>query len=254
MNPINQIEYAGAMLDDAQNRIAQMLETTTGKQRGELWQGRWDCLRFLGVHPLYLSQSGQDYFIDNMITEQMRGGIFVDIGGYDGVRGSNSYFFETCRDWDGILIEPVESLYAAASSLRRCRCLNVCVCEHHGPQEFMQVCDGYTQMSGLFGTYEPTMLDRVRSNPDHREQSVVVSGQTLSEILEQEAIETIDCLFMDVEGAEISILRSFPFERFPIRICCIENAKDDGALSDIMHRAGFQLVEYLGVDEIYVHP
>jgi hypothetical protein len=46
------------------------------------------------LNATYYSQIGQDKFVHEQYFLGMREGTFVDIGAYDGVDGSNSYFFE----------------------------------------------------------------------------------------------------------------------------------------------------------------
>ena len=53
----------------------------------------------------------------------MTGGVFADVGGYDGVTGSNTLFFEQRRGWSGLLVEPSPANLAAARAVRRCPCL-----------------------------------------------------------------------------------------------------------------------------------
>src|SRR6476660_9524112 len=47
----------------------------------------------------YFSQYGQDKFIDQVLFEGERNGVFLDVGAYDGVTINNSYFLEQSRGW-----------------------------------------------------------------------------------------------------------------------------------------------------------
>ena len=49
----------------------------------------------------YVSQAGQDMVVDRVLGGK-RGGTFIDVGGYDGTTGSNSWFFELWRGWYGV--------------------------------------------------------------------------------------------------------------------------------------------------------
>ena len=42
----------------------------------------------------------------------MRKGFYIEAGAADGLRFSNSLFFELKRDWTGMLVEPELSLYS----------------------------------------------------------------------------------------------------------------------------------------------
>lgn len=57
---------------------------------------------------LFPSQHGEDYFIFKSFfsnPKPMTNGIFLESGAWDGKRMSNSYFFEYCLGWKGVLIE-----------------------------------------------------------------------------------------------------------------------------------------------------
>ncbi|MEZ6136407.1 MAG: FkbM family methyltransferase [Pirellulaceae bacterium] len=204
------------------------------------------------AHPLYLSQAGQDYYIDQQLMNEKRDGIFVDIGGYNGYTGSNSFFFETFRGWSGLLIEPVGTVFDVAHRIRRCKCLNECISDSDGENEFLQITQGYTQMSGLRDCYAEQLLQHVRAHPDHAERSVFVRTRPLAAILREHQYSQIDCLFLDVEGAETRVLSNFPFDEFQIAVCCIENNLGDADIGRLMARNGFECVEFIGADEIYV--
>jgi hypothetical protein len=74
-----------------------------------------------GKFPLdsYESQYRQDRYIDYLL-KRSSGGIFLDIGAYDGITISNSYFFEKKRNWTGICIEPVPHLAEKLKLNRKC--------------------------------------------------------------------------------------------------------------------------------------
>lgn len=61
------------------------------------------------------SQEGQSIYIDNVL-KQMRGGFFIEAGGYDGEDFSNTLYFELERNWTGLLIEPIPSNYKSLIS------------------------------------------------------------------------------------------------------------------------------------------
>lgn len=52
------------------------------------------------------SQTGQDIWLDENIFKGKVNGNFIEVGAFDGLYGSNTFFFEKERNWKGILIEP----------------------------------------------------------------------------------------------------------------------------------------------------
>lgn len=201
---------------------------------------------------LYCSQAGQDMIVDQLLNAKT-GGTFADIGGYDGVSGSNTLFFEQFRGWTGVLVEPVQAQRQKAEALRRCPCLPYAVDTQDGTAEFVEVLEGFTQMSGLSESYDPGILEQVRADPRHREVRVTVQTRTLSGILTEAGLEDVDFLSLDIEGGEVRVLEDFPFDKHNIAIWSIENNTGSGEIGEIMRANGYLLAEFCGPDEIWRH-
>lgn len=198
----------------------------------------------------YASQAGQDLVIDRLF-EQKSGGTFVDVGAYDGVTGSNSMFFERWRGWTGVMVEPVAAQRTKAELLRKATCLPYAVANKKGTADFMEVTEGFTQMSGLIETYDEAMLDRVRADSRHAERVTKVPTRTLSAILKEADIMHPDFVSLDIEGGEIEVLRKFPFDKHTVGAWSIENNTADPALPKFMREKGYELIDFCGPDEIY---
>lgn len=251
MTPGDKCGFAQELLIEARNALQSTLADHQDSARGALNQELWTVVRMLGEVPEYFSQAGQDHFVDRCLMGGRRDGVFVDVGGYDGITGSNTLFFELFRGWRGLLIEPVAERLAQAGTLRRCRCVGCAVAGREGPREFLQVEGGYTQMSGLVDRYDADLLQTLRDNPAHRERLVTVEARPLAAVLQDAGLARIDYLSLDVEGAEEEILEAFPFDRFEIAAWSIENPDGKPGIGRRMAAAGYTLVEYIGVDEIY---
>lgn len=220
--------------------------------RGLAAQRVWEIERAFGDHRPYFSEAGQDRFLDDRVFRGRRDGVFVEVGGYDGVAGSNCLFFEAFRGWSGVVVEPLPALRDLIVERRRAPCIDVAVSDEDGVSEFVHVIDGYTQMSGLLSTYHEGVLDLVRSNPDHREGVLQVKTRRLSSILAERGLNRIDYCSLDIEGAEQSVLSTFPFDDFEITAWSVENGQRDPAIRSIMESNGYRMLTVIGVDEIYV--
>ena len=233
-----------------EKRMVAALQEERTRKRGELNRALHEVRRMRGAGYRYTSQAGQDRVVDAALG-QKRNGTFVDVGGYDGVTGSNTLFLEVFRGWTGVLIEPVPGNLAAAEAVRRCACLPYAVAATDGEADFVEVTDGYTQMSGLAAEYDPQMLARVREEPRHKERVVQVQTRTLSRLLTDAGIEHPDFVSLDIEGGEISVLGNFPFDRHRVGIWAIENNTASPEIRRIMQAAGYELFEFCGPDELW---
>ncbi|MEM7236707.1 MAG: FkbM family methyltransferase [Pseudomonadota bacterium] len=227
-------------------------EVTSARARGAIHQQIWDCERYAGKRPQFFSQSGQDAFLDERVFQGKRDGVFIEVGGYDGITGSNCLFFELIRGWHGLVIEPSPTYHAMCTTFRRSPCLKLAVGAKRGTAEFLDVQQGLRQMSGLVGSYDPELRSQVESDPRHKGEVIEVKVQTLEQILDAHHLREIDYISLDVEGAELDVLTSFPFEKYRITALTIENNSGDIAITELMRSKGYKRIEAIGVDDVYL--
>ena len=171
---------------------------------------------------LMTSQYGEDILLWNFFDHK-REGFYVEVGAYDGVGFSNTYFFEAVG-WTGLLIEPVPELYRACLSSRPfSRVINTVVGKEETGQsvEFsVAEGDGGVGTLSFFGE-NPQQLKRI-----HKEGGVVrtidVPLVSLNRLLEDHRGE-IDFISIDVEGKEMDVLQGLDLERFRPRVLVIED-------------------------------
>ena len=231
--------------------LAARLDTDRSRSRGEVVRAMHEVRRMLGGtdYP-YASQAGQDRVVDRALGGR-RGGTFVDVGGYNGVTGSNTLFFEQYRGWTGVLVEPVSAMRAAAETVRRCPCLPYAVAAGSGEATFVEVAEGFRQMSGLADSYDTDTLARVRADPRHRERTIRVETRDLGAILGDAGLTAPDFVSLDIEGGEVAALETFDFTRFAVRFWAIENNGGGPRIGEIMRDTGHDLIEFCGADELW---
>lgn len=234
----------------AQAEIAETLRTEKSRKRADMNRKVHTIRQMITPAYAFMSQAGQDAVVDGYF-KQMTGGTFVDVGGYDGVTGSNTVFFEKWRNWTGVLVEPVETHLAHAKTARACSCLGYAVSDAEGMAEFITVTEGFTQMSGLSSSYDAGVLEKVRANPRHKETKVKVPTKTLAAILHEANIEHPDFISLDIEGGELAALQAFPFAEHRVGLWAIENNTGTAEISQLMRSHHYDLIDFCGPDEIY---
>jgi len=154
-------------------------------------------------------------------------GYFVELGANDGVTQSNSLYFEKSRNWRGLLVEPApqnflkcrqnrspsDSIYCAA-----------CVSFDYD-KEFVRIA-----YSNLMST--PVSLESDIKDPHAHAKlggQFLGSGETVFEfgavartlnslLLDARAPTMIDFLSLDVEGAELEVLKGVDHNAFPLQV------------------------------------
>lgn len=250
MTAKDKIDQATKLLQEVHLELTAGLKSERGRARGDMLRQAHNIANMLSPSQTFYSQAGQDRTVDRLLGGK-RGGVFVDVGGYDGVTGSNTLFFEMFRGWSGILIEPSPVQLSRAKMVRNCPCHGLGVAGKAGSFDFMEVTAGYTQMSGFLDSYNPDLLAKLRKNPNHSEVIHKLQSKKLQTILNQASLKKIDFLSLDVEGGEVEILTNFPFEKFDIEFWSIENNTQSSTIPELMKANGYDLVEFAGVDDIY---
>lgn len=168
----------------------------------------------------YYSQAGQDAWVVKMMGSKK--GFFVDLGAYDGVQTSNTYFLEKYLGWGGICVEGNVEAFFKLCPARTCQTVNKAVTDYKG------ICQ--------FGA------DRIG-------EGSIIGCDTLENILiDYVAPKTIDYLSMDIEGEELKVLKIFPFHDWDIKLITVEhNRYCDGpekkdALFELLTRNGYERV------------
>jgi FkbM family methyltransferase len=201
----------------------------------------------------YFSQVGQDQFLDQQIFHGRRGGVFVDIGAFDGVEFSNTCYLERGLGWTGLCVEPNPAVFARLIQNRQCKCVNVGVSDTGGVAMLVQFPD-----AEMFTGLARSVLSANRSRKERlevssrRRQEVEVQCVEPNRLFREQALQHIDYLSIDAEGMDFAILKAIDLQAFDIDVISIENnAFAFGYdLMAFLDARGYDLVGVVG-DEIY---
>lgn len=201
----------------------------------------------------FYSQDGQDKFIVDLFNNK-KGGTFIDVGAFDGVTFSNSYFLEKNNEWKGICIEPNPVVFENLKINRKCVCINCCIGGQIGVSEFLAVSGSGKMLSGLLNTLDEKHLLRIDKEIEkgHATKSVLnLQVMPLKDILKEHNITYVDYCNIDVEGGELSVLKSIDFSKVTIKVFTIENNYNDNSVSHFLKTYKYRLIGKVGADEVY---
>ncbi len=202
----------------------------------------------------YTSQNGQDEYLDKVVFNRKKNGIFIDIGAYDGIDLSNTYFFEKHRGWSGLCFEPTPNVFKKLISNRNCICVNACVDKEESSKQFINV-EGLEVLNGLAYSYDEEHMNRLKQEAEESNKTLNfsrVNTVLLNKVCELNSINNADYCSIDVEGNELEILKSIDFDRLRISVFSIECNYDFNALDHFMFTRGYKMINKLGADVIYV--
>jgi FkbM family methyltransferase len=202
----------------------------------------------------YVSQCGQDKWVIETLFPQARGLVFVDIGANDGVKFSNTLVLERNFQWTGLAVEPIPDVFERLRQNRTCTVIEGCVTNRPGLRKF-QLVTGYAQMlSGLADQYDLRHQVRIAADlarTGGTRTEIDVMCYTLPQLLEQAGISSVDYLSIDVEGAELPILKAIDWSALDVRVIGVENNYQDYRIPLFLKRRGFSFHSIVG-DEFYV--
>jgi len=165
----------------------------------------------------YYAQFDEDKILNEIFDKKI--GTCVEVGGFDGVTGSNSYFFEKLG-WRCVVIEPMPDFCEKIRSVRTCEVMEIAASEKAGEVEFY-VAEGVETLSTI--QKDDSHFARIKSLSDKGIRKIKVKTARLDEILLDCGITSVDFLTIDVEGHEMSVLAGISFSKISPRIVIIED-------------------------------
>ena len=195
-----------------------------------------------------MSQDQEDQFLFMTYFGGLCGGTYVELGGLDGVRFSNSHLFHHGLGWKGVLIEPNPNSFADLKSNRpKDDTFNFAVCSK--PSEVTFVDSGAGPVTGVLEFMTPSFIDQW-----HKEggKQTKIRCEPLSTILEQSSLDTaaraIDFLSLDVEGAEFEVLKTVDFDSVDFGVIFYEadehNPLKNQAMITFLEERGYMFREH----------
>jgi FkbM family methyltransferase len=188
----------------------------------------------MSENDMYHSQVGQDKYLNENVFIFKENGFFVEVGASDGVKLSNTLFFEESMGWNGICIEPNPSAYRDLCINRECVAYDCAVDIEDGQVEFTKNV-GYTeQLSGITKYYDPRQVNRIAEWVDGNaddggivpnsgsSEVIQVKSRRLSSIFHECQVTEVDYLSIDVEGAELPVIQSIDFDEVFVHVIGFE--------------------------------
>ncbi len=180
-------------------------------------------------------------------------GYFVELGANDGVNQSNSLYFEKYRHWRGLLVEPAPQNYLKCRQNRSPEDSIYCAAcvSFEYDKEFVRI--AYSNLMSTSVNLESDIQDpHAHARAGNR---FLNQGETIFEfgavartlnslLLDAGAPTTIDFLSLDVEGAELEVLKGIDHSAFRFKYLLVE-CRDFSRLDTYLTSHGYQFVDKL---------
>jgi hypothetical protein len=213
---------------------------------------------------LFKAQFGEDRLLWDIFRHRPYG-YFIEVGAYDGVTLSNTYFLEQ-MGWCGLLIEPIHPMCEKAANARpRSRVIHA-ACSKPGSSRTAR----FTVAQNV------PVLSFLRADDDHRDRcrregaelvEIEVPVLTLDDVLMHERKDPapfgspwianrgwcIDVVSIDTEGCEIDVLDGFNLDRHKPRLLLIENDRPSGSVIEpYLGQRGYRKFHRCKINDFYI--
>jgi len=167
----------------------------------------------------YYSQHGEDFLLHKVFNKT--NGFFIEVGCIDGLRFSNTLFFEKLG-WKGLCIEAHNDYIELLNKNRPNSKVVHCAIGDNDKDDVVF----YANARGSLSSLDKTTEERWRR--DYAEhftgfEEQVVKERTLTNVLDEFGVKEIDLLSIDIEGYEIEALMGLDFTKYKPEVLIVES-------------------------------
>lgn len=199
----------------------------------------------------YYGQFSTDALIE-LYFPNINKGSCVEVGAANGVRGSNTLFFEQ-KGWRALCIEPNPEYWEYLEVRSETVC---CACSDKEGDEvpFTVFNIGEKQiMSSLSGLKPDPRLIEEHGSLINESYEIGVKTRTLDNILKEQGFPiNIDFISIDTEGTELDVLKGLDLSYWGVSLLVVENNYNDPEIQEYLEGFGYFKDARWKINDFYV--
>jgi len=198
----------------------------------------------------FYGQHQEDVYIKSLFPDNYTG-VCVDVGAYDGVNMSNTYYFEK-NGWRCLCIEPILEEYQKCKSVRK-ECANICAGKEDLDQQKFTVFSLGLNKSAISSLSPDPQLVMAHKGMITSSEERIVPVRTLVSILQNHNFpKKIDFISIDTEGTELDVLMGINLDLYDVYLFVIENNFNHPACEDYLKNFGYTKIKRIAVNDFFV--
>ncbi len=183
-----------------------------------------------------------------------KNGFYIEIGANDGVRQSNTLYFEKFKNWRGILVEPSKRYNNLIKNRKKKNYFfNVACCSFESINKYRSFyyADLHTLSKNNINQKDLASFQKeVETHFSGKVEEFKIEQIPLNELLiKSKAPEIIDFFSLDVEGDELSILKGINFDVYKFKLLLIEGEKTE--VTKFLLEKNYKVLKKLKYDVLY---
>ena len=181
-------------------------------------------------------------------------GYFIECGANDGIRQSNTLYYEKKKNWKGILIEPSEKFYELKKNRSSTpKFYNGCCVskKNHGKLIELDYLNLMTNVVKKKNKKSNLLKNKAKKFMTSNEKNYLfkVKGLTIDYILKKSnSAKLIDFFSLDVEGSEFDVLNGINFKNYNFKYFLIET-KNFKKLNTFLIKKNYKFIKKLSLHD-----
>ena len=165
----------------------------------------------------YYGQDEEDRYAHETFFSGLQSGTYLELGAFDGIHLSNTLFFAE-RGWRGVLIEPSTQLFQSLAVNRPDDIrLHAAICADNTQVHFVEG----RETGGIYEFMAPKFVAQWHPNVKVDELPTVLC-MPLSTVLASSGLHHINFFSLDVENAELEVLKTVDFSLVRFDVIVVE--------------------------------
>lgn len=202
-----------------------------------------DVIMYVGSH----AAAGEDIWLLQQFPAGFKG-YAADVGAYDGRALSNTELLEL-QGWTVLCIEPQPELETVLKARRNLVEMCACGSQNLDDQPFYVHTNAPPSYSALAPTWDEWLWKPV---PEDVWDPVPVQVRTLNTLLEKHQFPRLDALSIDVEGAELDVLKGIDLERWRPKAIIAESWRQIGPVVPYLAERGYRYVTRRNPNDMFL--
>jgi len=205
----------------------------------------------------YYGQWETDRIIESYF-DLNKSGICIEIGASNGVKGSNTKYFED-NGWDVLCIEANPSQEKDLKSCRKHVKMYGCGSKNKNANLFIFKVGEKNIESSLTSLKPDERLIKDHNHIINNKKTVKIKVKTLNWILEKDTSSTpffqkkyFDFISIDTEGTELDVLKGIDLNKYKIKLLVVENNYEDKSIINYLKKFNYKLDQRYKINDFYI--